>query len=135
VYKVSSFCASQSCIWVDCSCEGAHPRKSGKSNPSGNSVVATGCEVPGCLMVHVRDTKNPAPDAVLDYLRSTWCGGLMVIFQPVSREDIPAGYPTCGRVSDAWYKVERNGAVLYFDEEERVAFLQGASHGEFVTSQ
>ena len=86
-------------------------------------------------MIHVRDTKNPALAAVLDYPRQTWCGGLIMIFQPVRREDIPESYPTAGRVSDAWYKVERGGAVLYFDEEERVHFVQGASHGEFVTTR
>jgi hypothetical protein len=133
VFKVSSFCESGACIWVDCDCEGAHPRTSSRSNPSGNSVEASGCETPGCRMIHVRDTKNPAPEAAIDYPITTWCGGLSMIFQLV--EDIPRNYPTLGRVSSAWYKVERNGTALYFDDEERVAFLRGASLREFVPSR
>jgi hypothetical protein len=132
MYRKSSFCSQQSCVEVDCECTGANWRKSSKSNPSGNCVEFGGCSVHGCRMVHIRDTKNPG--VVLDYPRITWSGGLSVIFELVHREDIPSGYPTLNRASDSWWKVERNGSVLYFDDEERIAFLQGAVAREFASA-
>lgn len=118
------------CKEPGCECTGANWRKSSTSNPSGNSIEFGGCNVAGCGMVHLRDTKNPK--VTLDYARTTWCGGLAVIFQPVKREDIPAGYNTAGLISPNWWMIDHGGIKAYFTEDERLEFVRGATRGEFA---
>jgi hypothetical protein len=121
----SSFCQNLECV------EFAF-QKSTFTNPD----ACVEADIHGrCGIPHLRDSKDPG-GVILDYPAAEWAEGRVVQFEPVSTELVPERLRDvrASRTSELlpWYRVTRDGLSLYFDAEEKAAWLAGVAASEFA---
>jgi hypothetical protein len=127
----SSFCSAVNCLQVAFT-------KSSKSNPSGNSVEARISD--DQRFAFVRDSKLGAASPILRYPLIEWHAGRRIEFTSVYSTDVP-DFIMGIRAADVmvpqamdWYKVEKDGQTLFFDQEEVTAFQAGVQLNEFASA-